>query len=192
MTDNRVALRAGVISPPTGTSVPQNVPDITIPRHTSGSAILRHMTKAATLVTGTAVLMTGLLLAGCANDHGGPAGSRLRVYAADLAGAAKTCDVPKVNPAAGASTEAPMKLVNDGGWCGLHLHQDGPKPFDAGLLTTRPSHGNVLIHEVGDETRIDYTPDRGFSGSDNFAVKLVPGNAVILVPVIVTLTPPKA
>jgi hypothetical protein len=180
MTDNRVALRAGVMPPLTRTAVPQTIPDIVIPRHMT-----------ATLVTRTAVLLTGLLLAGCGNDHG-PAGSTLRVYAADLAGAAKTCDVPKISPAAGTRTEAPIKLVNDGGWCGIRLHQDGPKPFGAGLLTTRPSHGNVLIHEVGDETRIDYTPDRGFSGTDNFAVKLVPGNVVILVPVTVTLTAPKA
>jgi hypothetical protein len=164
MIENRVAPRAGRM------------------RHVAGTALARH-------VAGAALLMTGLALAGCSQQAAGPAGSRLRVYAADLAGAAKVCDVPKVNPAAGAGSEAPMKLVNDGGWCAISVHQDGPKPFEAGLLTTRPNHGDVLIHEVGDDTRIDYTPDRGFAGKDTFSVQLIPGNVSIQVPVTVTLAP---
>lgn len=126
-----------------------------------------------------ALLLAGSLLQACGPNAGGPAGSRLRVYAADLSGAAKSCSTPKTTPVAGQTTEAAITLVNDGGWCGLSVHQDGPKPFDAGLLTARPAHGTVLIHEVGDETRIDYTPDRGFAGTDSFSVKLVPNNATL-------------
>ena len=137
-------------------------------------------------VAGTTLLLTGLVLAGCANNQAaGPAGSRLRVYAADVTGAAKVCDVPKVTPVAGASSEAAIKVTNDGGWCGISVHQDGPKPFNAGLLMARPAHGEVTIHEVGDETRIDYTPDRGFAGSDTFVVKLIPGGATVHVAVAV-------
>jgi hypothetical protein len=132
-----------------------------------------------------ALLLTAALLQGCGQGNG-PGGSRLRVFAADLAGGAKTCEVPPVAPESGKSVDATMKLANDGGWCGLPVHQDGPRPFDAGLLTTRPGHGDVLIHEVGDFTRIDYTPDRGYSGSDSFGVKLVPGDAIIRVAVTVT------
>jgi hypothetical protein len=137
-------------------------------------------------VAGTVLLMTLLLLAGCLQNGASPAGSRMRVYAADLAGAAKVCEVPKLNPVAGASADAAVKLANDGGWCAISVHQEGPKPFEAGLLTARPAHGNVLIHEVGDDTRIDYTPDRGFIGSDSFAVKLIPGGASIRAAVTVT------
>ncbi len=137
-------------------------------------------------VPGGVLLLTSLLLSACAQNRAGPAGSTLRVYAADLAGAAKVCDVPSVNPVAHARTEVPVKLANDGGWCGIHVHQDGPKPFDAGLLTARPSHGNVLIHAVGDETRIDYTPDRGYVGGDTFVVRLIPGDASIRAAVTVT------
>jgi hypothetical protein len=133
-----------------------------------------------------ALLLTGVLLQACGQNAGGPGGSRLRVFAADLTGAAKSCEVPAITPASGQSTEATMKVGNDGGWCGLRVHQDGPKPFDAGLLTARPAHGNVLIHQVGDDTRIDYTPDRGFTGSDGFSVKLVPGNGTVRVAVVVT------
>jgi hypothetical protein len=136
-------------------------------------------------VVGTAFLLTGVLLAGCSRNPEAPS-SRMRVYAADLEGAAKSCDVPKVNPVAGSNSGASMKVANDGGWCGISVHQEGPMPYEAGLLTTRPGHGTVLIHEVGDETRIDYTPDRGFTGSDSFAVKLIPGNATVRVAVTVT------
>ena len=76
-----------------------------------------------------------------------------------------------------------MKVGNTGGWCGLSVHQAGPKPYDAGLLTGRPAHGSVTIHEVGDNTRIDYVPDRGYVGPDNFRVKLLPGDAVLQIAV---------
>jgi hypothetical protein len=153
-------------------------------RVTVRAGTLRH-------ATGTALLLTGLALAGCSHQPAGPAASKLRVYAADLSGGAKVCEVPAVTPKPGASTGATMKMMNDGGWCGISVHQDGPKPFEAGLLTTRPNHGDVLIHEVGDDTRIDYTPDRGFVGNDTFAVKLIPGDAAIQAAVTVT-APPQA
>ncbi len=133
-----------------------------------------------------ALLLTGALLQACGPNANAPGGSRLRVFAVDLAGAAKSCQVPQINPTSGQSSDVTMKVANDGGWCGLPVHQDGPTPFDAGLLTARPAHGTVLIHQVGDETRIDYTPDRGFTGNDSFSVKLVPGNATIRLAVVVT------
>jgi hypothetical protein len=147
----------------------------------SRAGMMRHVAMTATLLIGS-------LLAGCSN-HAGPAGSRLRVYAADVTGAAKVCEVPKVDPVAGKPAEVAMKVVNDGGWCGIPVHQDGPKPFGAGLLTARPAHGSVTIHPVGDNTRIDYTPDRKYSGSDSFAIKLVPGDAAIQVAVTVAVPP---
>jgi Bacterial Ig domain len=125
------------------------------------------------------LLVAGAALQACGPNANGPAGSRLRMFAADLAGAAKVCEVPKVAPVDGQTTEAAITVGNEGGWCGLSVHQSGPKPYQAGLLQGRPAHGTVLIHAVGDETRIDYTPDRGFVGSDSFTVKLIPGNAMI-------------
>jgi hypothetical protein len=163
MTENRAAPRAGTT------------------RHEAGRR-----------VAGSALLMIGLLLAGCSpNPNAGPGGSRLRTYAADVTGGAKVCEAPNLSPAAGQTTEAAIKVANDGGWCGLVLHQDGPKPYDAGLLTARAAHGNVTIHRVGDDTRIDYTPDRGFTGSDSFAVKLIPGDGTIHAAVTVTAPAPQ-
>lgn len=133
-----------------------------------------------------ALALTAGLLQACAPEQSVRA-SKNRVYAADLAGAAKVCSLPKVTPVDGQTIEVPMGLGNDGGWCGLPI-QRGDAPFDAGLLTARPANGSVLIHKVGDFTRIDYRPDRGFTGADAFSVKLVPGNAVIKVNVTVTGT----
>jgi hypothetical protein len=133
-----------------------------------------------------ALLMAGGLLQACSGNPAGSAGSRLRVYAADVAGAAKTCDAPRISPAKAENAAVVMKVANDGGWCGLRAYQAEGKPFDAGLLLDRPNHGAVLVHQVGDETRIDYTPDRRFAGSDAFTVKLIPGDATIKVAVTVT------
>ncbi|HET6308421.1 MAG TPA: Ig-like domain-containing protein [Rhodopila sp.] len=130
--------------------------------------------------------MTGLALAACSHSAPPQAASGLRVYSADVTGAAKACEVPAISPKANAASAVAIKLVNDGGWCGIPVHQDGPKPYDAGLLTTRPAHGDVTIHEVGDNTRIDYTPDHGFAGNDSFAVKLLPGAETLNVTATVT------
>jgi len=134
-----------------------------------------------------AILTAGLLLQAC-SPAPVPTVPSARVYAADVTGGAKVCEVQKVKLADGQTTNTTIKVGNDGGWCGLPVRQSGGKAFDVGLLSARPAHGSVMIHEVGDETRIDYTPDRGFTGSDSFAVSLVPGGAVIHIEV--TVTPP--
>jgi hypothetical protein len=124
-----------------------------------------------------------LLLQACAQQ--GPSGPATSVFAADMAGAAKSCAVPKVTPAAGQPTDVTMKVGNDGGWCAISVNNNG-KPFGAGLLMAQPAHGKVLIHTVGDDTRIDYTPAARYVGADSFTVRLVPGDATIRVAVSVT------
>lgn len=140
------------------------------------------MTDKVRRLTWMALLMGGALLQGC-SQPAGPAASRLRVFAADTMGGAKVCVHPPVSPTPGRTSDLLMKVGNTGGWCGLPVHQAGPKPYDAGLLTKRPAHGNVTIHGVGDDTRIDYVPDRGYVGQDSFQVKLLPGDAVLQVAV---------
>ncbi|HYZ24536.1 MAG TPA: Ig-like domain-containing protein, partial [Rhodopila sp.] len=135
----------------------------------SHPAPIRNVSGRATQLLGAslALLLAGLMLQGCAEKTATAAGPR--VYLADLQGQAKQCDAPKLTPAAGQTADVAMKLGNDGGWCGVSVSPNGP-----GLLISRPAHGTVNIHQVGDVTRIDYTPARGFAGSDNFAVKIVP------------------
>ena len=117
-----------------------------------------------------------VLLQACAAPP--PAAPTARIFAADVAGGAKICVVPKVALVAGKETQVSVRVGNNGGWCGVVVN-DGGKPYAAGLLIADPMHGKVLIHSVGDDTRIDYTPDPRFSGNDAFTVKLIPGDATI-------------
>lgn len=122
------------------------------------------------------------LAAGCAPPAA--TGSHARLFAADLSGRAKNCTVPTVTPTDGQATPVAMQVGNDGGWCGISLRH-GSSPYATGLLTQRPTHGSVVIHPVGDDTRIDYTPARGYNGADAFTVKLIPGDPTLNVSVTV-------
>jgi hypothetical protein len=127
---------------------------------------------------GLALAAMALLLQACAQQA--PSGPTARVFAADMTGAAKVCTAPPVTPAAGQTLDAAIKLGNDGGWCAITVNNNG-QPFEAGLLTAEPRHGKVLIHTVGNDTRIDYTPAARYAGPDAFAVRLLPGGATIRV-----------
>ncbi len=129
------------------------------------------------------VLALPLLLQACA-QQAASGGSGTRLFAADLAGGAKQCTASKPDLRDGQEVTARMEVANDGGWCALRVARGG-RPYAAGLLTGRPEHGTVFIHPVGDGTRIDYTPTRGFSGSDVFTVRLIPGDPSIRVAVTV-------
>ncbi len=121
---------------------------------------------------------TALVLQGCAQRP--PPGPAARVFAADMTGAARVCTAPPVNPAPGRTIDAAIKLGNDGGWCAITVNNNG-RPFDAGLLLAEPQHGKVLIHSVGNDTRIDYTPAVHYAGPDAFTVRLLPSDASIRV-----------
>jgi hypothetical protein len=126
---------------------------------------------------------TALMLQACAERA--PAPPSARVFAADMTGAAKACTVPPVTPAAGQTVDVAIKVGNDGGWCAITVNNNG-RPFDAGLIVTAPAHGKPVIHTVGNDTRIDYTPTPRFTGSDAFSVRLIPGDATIRATVTVT------
>ena len=100
-------------------------------------------------------------------------------------GASTRCEAGAlvIKPAAAMATK--MTLANSGGWCGLFLSQANGDPFAAGLVKQMPAHGKIYVHTVGDRTRVDYTPDRFFHGSDSFAIKLLPGDGTLTVSVVV-------
>ncbi|WP_135467366.1 putative periplasmic lipoprotein [Crenalkalicoccus roseus] len=138
---------------------------------------MRHALPLAALV---------VALAGCAQQPQPVAAPQARVFAVDMQGGARVCNATQnvaLDPARPA--EAQMVLVNDGGWCGISVAQPGPRPYAAGLVTARPAHGRVHIRTVGDRTRVDYIPDRGFAGTDSFAVRMLPGGAQMRVAVTV-------
>jgi hypothetical protein len=122
-----------------------------------------------------ALAAMGALLQGCAPKPSGPA---VRLFEADFKSAAKTCQTPKPDTIPGKTIDASMKVSSDGGWCGLSV-ANGGRPFDAELLTAAPAHGKVYVHRVGNDTRIDYTPEAGFTGADAFTVQLLPNDASV-------------
>jgi hypothetical protein len=133
------------------------------------------MTLTRTTLAGTPWLClaaTALLLQGCK-----PAPTWNGIYAIDAAGQARICVAPPVTLADGQAGVVQVQVSDEGGWCGETLSHNGVA-YDSYLLVTRPSHGRVFAHHVGNNTRIDYTPDRGYVGTDSFAVRLIPGNAV--------------
>jgi hypothetical protein len=132
--------------------------------------IRRHTTSFLALTT------AGILLLGCAGRPSGPSGTSPRLYAADMNGEAKTCETTTPTLISGKVADATIKVGSNGGWCGIPVRKSG-QPYDAGLLTARPEHGKVFVHRVGNDTRIDYTPDFGFAGADTFTVSLLPGEA---------------
>ena len=129
--------------------------------------------------------VAAVALQGCAQKPPLAPHTSLPVYQTDLLGAAKVCTVanPALQP--GKTVDVAMAVTNDGGWCAITVHQAGPEPYAAGLLAGRPAHGKVLVHSVGDETRVDYTPVARFAGTDGFSVRLLPGDPVIRVAVTV-------
>ena len=114
-----------------------------------------------------------LLAQGCAVTGGGSG-----VFPSDLVGGARVCSAPAASPSDGQTVAAQMQVSNEGGWCGITASRSG-SPYASYLIAIRPSHGRVFAHRVGNTTRLDYTPDPGFAGTDTFAVRLIPGNAVI-------------
>jgi hypothetical protein len=137
-----------------------------------------------------AIVLAGAAgLQGCAKEA--PSRPPATVYSEDLRGGAAHCTTSeKLTPADGQPTETRIAVGNDGGWCAVTVAAPGDEPFAAGLLTTRPQHGRVYVHTVGYATRIDYTPVRGYTGPDAFAVELLPGSATLRVSV--TVQPPGA
>ena len=124
---------------------------------------------------------TALLLQACAPK----ATTSNGIYAIDAAGGAKICVAPSVTLPDGQAGRVQMQVSNEGGWCGETLSHNG-LAYASYLLVTSPVHGRVFAHHVGNNTRIDYTPDPGYVGTDSFAVRLIPGNAVFEAAVSVT------
>jgi hypothetical protein len=125
------------------------------------------------------------VLAGCEKPPP-PVVSTARVYAVDQQGAARTCKVSDATAVPGKQVAVEMSVGNDGGWCALKMSAPNHSPYGAGLLTDRAAHGTVYIHTVGDDTRIDYTPEHGYAGTDTFSVTLLPGAAALTVSVTVS------
>ena len=67
-----------------------------------------------------------------------------------------------------------IRMNNDGGWCMLHNVFVFRDVITVGTLSLvkPPAHGEVRTGTVGDELRIAYRPQPGFTGADPFVVHL--------------------
>jgi hypothetical protein len=104
-------------------------------------------------------------------------------------GIAKTCTFTPVQPAAGSNVSSSITMTNDG-WCAVRTTEADRQPFLLGLVGVRPTHGTMLIQKLGGETRLEYTPNPGYTGTDSFTASLRPkaGGADAAVQVAVTVT----
>ena len=112
-----------------------------------------------------ATLAAAIALSGCA------AKAPPAAQAVDLQneGIAKTC-TPSAVDLAPPST-ATIAMTNDG-WCSVVTAEKDGQPFKFGLVKTRPAHGRVYIQPVNGQTRVEYTANAGYVGSDSFTVAL--------------------
>ncbi len=64
-------------------------------------------------------------------------------------------------------------VSNEGGYCAATLTAASGKPFDAPLLHVPPQHGSARVVKYNGRTSVEYTPVAGYSGVDNFVVRLI-------------------
>ena len=140
--------------------------------------------KPAIAAARVSALLALAVVAGCV-EKPAAAVPGVKLYAVDFAGGAAKCTAPAdVQLTPGRETEVAMSVSNEGGWCAFKVDQSdaklgGPKPFAASLVTVRAAHGKVYIHTVGNDTRVDYTPDARYAGPDGFTIEMLPGELSI-------------
>jgi hypothetical protein len=129
----------------------------------------------------------GLILQGCAATPPVASRSHAIIYSTDMVNKAASCSFTPLAAVADGSVNKVAMTTGGGGWCGFGVELDS-HPYTAGLLIQGAKNGKVHIHTVGDDTRIDYTPERAPAGPDSFTVRLLPGSATIEVSVNTTPT----
>lgn len=119
-----------------------------------------------------AMTATAVAVAGCA-----PQRPPAPAATADLnVGIAKTCTPSPVDPSSGSGGSATISMTNDG-WCAIRTKDKDGKPFKFGLVKAKSQHGRILIQKIGGETRVEYTPENNYVGTDRFSVALAANEA---------------
>ncbi len=104
-------------------------------------------------------------------------------------GIAKTCSYSPVQPKPGAAVDATITMTNDG-WCAFRASEKQGSAYLLGLVKERPSHGELQIRKWAGESRVEYTANAGYVGTDKFGVALRPtdGGADAMVMLTATIT----
>ncbi len=110
-----------------------------------------------------------LLLQGCAEKPPTPS-----VAAEDTnEGIADNCSFSPVQPTPGGTVNATITMSNEG-WCAYRATEKPGQPYLLGLVKKRPENGELLVRQLGGESRVEYNPNPGFVGTDSFTVALRP------------------
>ncbi len=119
-----------------------------------------------------AIAATAIAVTGCAPQSTQVVGAAQE----SNEGIAKTCTPSSVDFGAGSAATATIAMTNDG-WCALHTKDKNGEPFKFGLVKSKPQHGYILIQKIGSQTRIEYTAEGRFVGTDNYSVALASNQA---------------
>ena len=75
--------------------------------------------------------------------------------------------------AGGAALPSTIRVSSKGGWCWLNMSattQGGMVYAPMYTVSRAPAHGELLMGEVSQKTRIAYKPTAGFTGNDSFVI----------------------
>ena len=77
-----------------------------------------------------------------------------------------------------------MEMLNVGQSCGIVLSLDAV-PSTTGAIVALPAHGRAVVRRTAQGALADYTPARGFFGTDSFSATLGRGGNVTTINVTV-------
>jgi hypothetical protein len=119
-------------------------------------------------------MMVALLLTGCAKPAAPPM-AEAPAPAPPHRGPppAAICTVTPFTVKTGGSADVAMTVSHEGGYCATALTSDGGQPYDAGLVPVPALHGIPLVTHYNGRTSVEYAPQPGYVGHDNFIVKLI-------------------
>lgn len=86
---------------------------------------------------------------------------------------AATCTVAPFQVTDGGTAAVVMRVSNEGGYCAAALTAASGKPYDAPLVPVLPRHGTPRVVKYDGKTSVEYVPDSGYAGPDNFVVHLI-------------------
>lgn len=136
-----------------------------------------------------AALAAALSLAACATSE-----PQVAAPAENLnIGIASACTASPTGLDAAAGAPATISMSNDG-WCAIRVTERDGQPFLYGKVPPagRAQNGSINIQKIGGQTRVEYMPRPGFTGTDQFEVALVsrtPGTPDRPLRVVATVTP---
>ena len=103
------------------------------------------------------------------------------------------CTVKKFLILSQTAVHTDMVVGNVGQACSFTIfNADLQIVLDAALVTGQPSHGRATAERItaGRQAEVSYTPQPGYTGSDQFSITLEPNDLAVVVAVTVQPSPP--